>query len=198
MQTRGIYITEYDLGRLQKLWKQWKVVTEKPPLYREAGEELDRPTLWTSSISTDVITMNSTVRLQDLIERRIDLQTVFRNCECGLKCDLRLAPSARRFLVTEKVTLSMGGAAEYGGLSPGGHVQPERAGTFNRSRWERRKMLPILRDTGDLAGVKRKCPSVAEIKLYPKQSTQSVSANPNSASQTFRPIGMVAPERWSG
>jgi len=68
MRTRDIYITEYDLDRLRKLVDAMESRDRKSrPYIAKLEEELDRAhVVEPSSISTDVITMNSTVRLQDL------------------------------------------------------------------------------------------------------------------------------------
>jgi regulator of nucleoside diphosphate kinase len=68
MATRDIYITQYDLERLQKLIDAMNAGSTSHAFYTEKlEEELDRAhVVEPASIPADVITMNSKVRLRDL------------------------------------------------------------------------------------------------------------------------------------
>jgi regulator of nucleoside diphosphate kinase len=96
VQTRDIYITEHDLDRLLKLTEAMASRDRKSgPYIEKLEEQLDRAhVVEPGSIPADVITMNSTVRLQDLNSKEeLTYKLVFPgNANAGLNAISVLAP----------------------------------------------------------------------------------------------------------
>jgi regulator of nucleoside diphosphate kinase len=96
MQTRDIYISDYDLDRLQKLMEAMSSRdSNNDPYIEKLGEELDRAhVVEPASIPANVITMNSTVRLQDLDSKEeLTYKLVFPGtANAGLNAISVLAP----------------------------------------------------------------------------------------------------------
>jgi len=79
MKNKGIQITDYDLERLRELLWASKLAGKSDDAFLKLEKELERAEVVSSGkISTDVVTMNSKVRIKDLdTNEEIILQLVF-------------------------------------------------------------------------------------------------------------------------